>query len=195
MENMILVTEDDLSEAIGKKIIQQLLPQFTITQSLGKQGFGYIKSRMKNWNEIAQHKHVLIIADLDLQECAPRMKVEWTQNLKLNHNLIFRIAVRESESWVLADHDSLIKIIPRAKPINNPDLLVDPKQSLLNLINRYGSRKTKNELIRVDNGNCYQGIAYNHTLSELIEEHWDCFRAAQHSESLQRTINSLRQLQ
>ncbi len=195
MKNLTLVTEDELSEAIAKKLVQQVLPSINIDCSLGKQGFGYIKSKMKAWNEISEYKLILVVTDLDNHECAPKMRHEWTKGLKPNSNLLFRIAVREIESWLLADHLSVKKVVKTtAKIPESPDLLNNPKQTLLNLIDKYGYRQFKEDLIRKEGNNCFQGIGYNNVLSAFVESTWSASRAAKRSDSLRRSIDHLQSI-
>ena len=63
-------------------------------------------------------------------------------------NLVFRVAVREIEAWLLADHIGMKKLLVggASNLPNDPDLLSDPKQVLLKLA-RKAPRAIKNDLI------------------------------------------------
>jgi hypothetical protein len=63
-------------------------------------------------------------------------------------NLVFRVAVREIEAWLLADHVGMGKLLVAGATNlpRDPDLLVDPKQVLLQLASK-APRVVQNDLL------------------------------------------------
>jgi hypothetical protein len=102
-----LATEDELSEAVGIRLIAEWKERLAIDLRLRRGGNGYLKSRMRNFVEIAHTTPMLIITDLDRLPCPSELRARWLQKLTLPGNLVLRIAVREVESWLLADADAI----------------------------------------------------------------------------------------
>ena len=130
--NVALATEDDLSEAIGLRLLAELSTSVTPNLSLGKKGSGYLRSGIQKWRQLAHKQVVLIFTDLDRVECPVALREDWLGSANVPVNLMLRIAVREVESWVLADHQAFRKLIgQKGKLPPDPDSLSDPKQHLL----------------------------------------------------------------
>jgi hypothetical protein len=192
MSYITLATEDELSEAIALKLVEDV--GLTAYQCLRKGGFGYLKSRIPNFCELAIHNPVFILTDLDRAECAPLLIAKWFENSTRPQNLLFRVAEREVESWLLADHHAMKTILgSRAKLPNNPDSLDDPKQSLL-LLARKARRTVRDDLL-IDHGSISsQGLGYNARLGFLIQHEWSIARAAMRSPSLAKAWQRLKEL-
>ena len=111
MTQVALATEDILSEAIGLRLLSELPIPVTPNPLLRKDGFGYLRSRMDSWRQLAQRQIVLIITDLDQAACPIALRTNWLGTKPLPANLILRIAVRETEAWILADHEAMRNLI------------------------------------------------------------------------------------
>ncbi len=103
----------------------------------------------------------LVLTDLDNRECAPSMIQEWLPVTR-NHNLIFRIAVREVESWILADRKGFAKFlgIAQKRIPENPDDLIDPKAELIHLARASRKRDLMKDLVPREGSTARQGPAY-----------------------------------
>ncbi|MDM7911759.1 MAG: hypothetical protein QUS09_01540 [Methanotrichaceae archaeon] len=134
----------------------------------------------------------LILADLDDATCAPSKIQEWLPVSK-NHNLIFRIAVREVESWILADRKGFADFlrIAQTKIPNNPDGLSDPKAKLIQLARSSRRREVKEDLVPKAGSTARQGPAYNARLISFVRESWNPEAARLASPSLDKTLRSL----
>ena len=100
-----LATEDELSKAVGLRLLAE---HPALIQSepmlLRRQGSGYLRSRMSSWRQMAAWRVVLVLTDLDTTPCPIALLTDWLgDDLDCPSNLILRIAVRETESWLLAD--------------------------------------------------------------------------------------------
>ena len=107
MRQIALATEDALSEAVGEKLIAEVKPPLEVGLRLRRDGFGYLKTRMRKFCEIARHQPVLVITDLDRVACAATLVRRWTANDTPPATLLLRVAVHEVEAWLLADHDAM----------------------------------------------------------------------------------------
>ena len=191
-----LATEDELSEAIGIRLLAEwAVLSHVKPMLLRKNGFGYLRSRMDNWKQMANRQIVMVLTDLDKLACPIVLRNDWLgKDTICPKNLLLRIAVREVESWVLADHEGMRQLIGskgRLPPI--PDELLDPKQHLLELA-RLAPRKIREDLLTSEGAIASQGIGYNHRLVAWVQSVWCPQRAAERSPSLRRTLTVLANL-
>ena len=185
--NVILATEDELSEAIAEKLLREANSQIKILQKLRKGGFGYLYSRMDSWRQISRQTPVFLFTDLDSLECAPSLIERWCGGKSLGDNLHIRVAVREVESWLLADREAMRSLIgAKGKIPNAPDDLNDPKIELLKLANK-ASKDVRLDLVNQTSSCLRQGLGYNARLIAHVQDLWSPERAAVHSPSLKRT--------
>ena len=195
MPLITIATEDELSETVGSRLVAEILPQFEIAQKLRRGGNGYLKTRCMDFNKMALRHPVFLITDLDKAPCADGLIRSWFDNLPLNANLIFRVAVREVESWLLADQQGMKLLLERGA--NNitltPDQLQNPKEYLLERAKR-APRELRNDLIRSKGALATQGLVYNSRLCEFVRNVWEPDRACDRSDSLARAILRLREI-
>ena len=186
MMQVALATEDILSEAIGLRLLSELPVPVTPGLLLRKNGFGYLRSGMDSWRQLAQRQIVVILTDLDQLACPVALRADWLGNKPAPANLMLRIAVREVESWVLADHEAMRKLIGKKGTLpSDPDTLPDPKQP---------TRPVREDLVKEAGAVASQGIGYNRRLASWVRSDWSPERAAQRSPSLQRTRMRLNEL-
>ena len=192
MTPIAIATEDQLSEAIILRLIAEIQAPHLITHKLRKGGFGYLRSKMDSWRQMADHQVMVVLTDLDRTNCLLEFRAEWMADKPQPKNLLFRVAVREIESWVLADHVAMRELIGNrgTLPIT-PDELADPKRVLLNLA-KGASKSVKSDLIKIVDGELKQGLGYNARLTEWVSSDWNPQRAAERSPSLARARNRLR---
>ena len=97
--------------------------------------------------------------------------------------LLVRVAVREAESWLLADHEAMRSLLDIHSGFPDaPDTLPDPKQTLLTLA-RQAPREVRLGLVRQEGTRLRQALRYNSLLSEWVFTEWEPERAAKRSES------------
>lgn len=192
-----LATEDALSEAIGRRLLAESPLASAHVLSHRRNGFGYLRSQMDSWREMAGWHVVLLVTDLDTFACPPALIQDWSGRRQgLPDNLLLRVAVREIESWVLADHEAVRQLIGRkGKLPPEPDLLPDPKQYLLKLATS-ASRDVRDDLVgwKGRDAAASQGVAYNARLTEWVRSAWSPARAAERSPSLARARKALARL-
>ncbi len=185
MTPIAIATEDQLSEAIALRLIADLSTPHLIQHRLGKRGDGYLKSKMGSWYQMAQQQVMVVLMDLDRANCLVEFRDQWLV-AKPPQNLLLRIAVREVESWVLADHAAMRVLIgPKGVLPAAPDELADPKQSLLQLA-KSAPKQIRDDLLKTVDGNVMQGLGYNARLTAWVNSEWSPQRAAARSPSLAR---------
>ncbi len=161
----------------------------------GKEGKSFLKQKIVGYNRAAMRAPWVILVDLDKDaDCAPLLCNSWLP--KRAKHLCFRVAVREVESWLLADPSRLAKFlgVSSEKVPKDPESLDDPKKIMVNLARN--SRRTAIQKDMVPRGGSGRqvGPAYSSRLIEFISLFWRPEIAMQRSESLRGSIGCLRHL-
>ena len=189
-----VATEDDLSEAVILRLLREFGPLESEILPFGKTGVGNLKSNVDRFISIARSFPVLLVTDLDSVECPPALLRNWFRHPGHRPDgLIFCIAVRETEAWLLADRDGFHEAarVPVQKIPADPEQESDPKQCLLNLVRRHGKAAWKRGLLPAPGSRAIQGIQYNTLLIEFVDSTWNPTRAAENSASLARAIDKI----
>ncbi|WP_141259237.1 DUF4276 family protein, partial [Pseudomonas aeruginosa] len=140
---------------------------------LGGRGFGYLRQKMEAFNSIASYMPVIVLTDLDTSRTVYDLRKKWLPKNK-SENLIFRIAVREIESWILADSESFSEFLGVSKAVipRAPDELANPKDKLLELVKKSSKRSLKEEMLPAKNSSSPIGLGYNVNLCSYVEGDW-----------------------
>lgn len=195
MRHVALATEDALSEAIGQRLVKDSAGQLSVALLLRRDGFGYLKSKIRNFCELARRMPVLLITDLDNEQCPMTLIGTWSRHDVVPDQLMFRVAVRQIESWLLADREGLASFLTVSvqRLPGNPDDLTDAKRFLLQLASR-APRQIRDELVADPDATAAQGLGYNALLSSFVRSRWNPSRAARRSDSLARARSRLTEL-
>lgn len=189
---MILAVEDVITEAVARKIVSAIRPDLAITNVIGQRGRGYIQRRARELNRSATSLKVLIIADLNsASTCAPDLRLSWFGTAR--PHALFRVAVMEVESWVLADrpHAASMLGVPVDRIPMKTDEIRDPKEYIVRLARRSRFPRIRRELVPDRGSTATVGPAYNPRLIAFITNTWDPIAGAHVSESLARAIHRI----
>ena len=186
-----LVFEDQVSEFIMIKLVEEA-NKYQLSNSYSEGGFGYIRRNMKGWNQAARSCPFFILTDLDKVDCAPTLIADWLPT-EQHPNLIFRVAVKEVEAWLLADIEGFSNYtgISSANFILDIEEISDAKAELFRLIRRCRKRAIREDILP-KNEFAKVGPNYNERLCEFVISHWNIARAMKRSDSLTRTVKHLR---
>ncbi|MBT8420537.1 MAG: hypothetical protein KJO08_06710 [Gammaproteobacteria bacterium] len=184
----ILAVEDPLSEAMAHKLLRHccIVP---VTVFMGF-GFGHLKKRAREFNKTAKNFPVFLLTDQDSPaHCPPGIIDKWLRCPR-NEGFIFRVAVIEIESWVMADRKAFASFIGvnQSKIPENPDILEKPKEFVLNLVRKHGKRNLRDPLLPTRGSTAHIGPEYNAVMGEFVYQQWDIQRASGASPSLKRAI-------
>lgn len=184
-----LAVEDFLSEAVLRKILRFTRKPYATGTCFCKGGYGYLKKNIQGFNHAAKTTPFLVLTDLDNIECPPTLIKEWLPHPK-HPNLLFRVAVREIEAWLLAHREAFAKFlgIKTHSIPSNVDTISDPKQFLLSLAKKSKKRQLREAITPAPGSTARVGPDYNGQLGLFVERVWDVATASQHSPSLQRTV-------
>ncbi|WP_421739078.1 hypothetical protein [Caulobacter sp.] len=145
----------------------------------------------------SHHLPWLIIRDLDRDEiCAPllarRLSAETPQFLCL------RIAVRQIESWLLADRAAMSHFlkVPLARLPNDPESILDAKRAVVDLAANSKSKDIRLAMVPSVSSGASEGPEFSAFMTDFVIKHWrpEIASALIPNSSLDRAIRCLRSL-
>lgn len=188
MQELTVAVEGDTDLAVIETICESL--GVTIQLPYVCDGVDNLRRRLPGFNEAARYGPWLVVTDLDSRECAAGYR-----NGLLpapSRGMCLRIAVRETESWVLAHREAVATWLGVSQDLIplNPDELLDPKQALVNLARR-SRRALRDDLVPRPASGRQVGPAYGSRLGEFARSSWRAEIARTCSPSLDRAMHAL----
>lgn len=185
-----------IDEAVVKRLIVEAGGE--IGPIYGKRGKSLLRQRVNGYNNAAHYHPWIVLVDMNQEaDCPPPLKALWLP--KPGQFMCFRIAVREIEAWLLADREcfaSFFKVRISDVP-TNPELLDDPKEAVIELSRRSRNRDIRLDMVPRPGSGRKIGTAYVSRLIEFVSDTqrgWRPERAAQSSDSLNRSLTRIREL-
>jgi hypothetical protein len=197
---MHLVPEGYLEELVGAKLIRSCGHALGNIYNSGS-GCGYIRKRAAKFYSLATDvTGVLVLTDFRdaAAQCLPSALRAYLWDTVPNPapSFLFRFAVNELESWLMADRQGLADFlsVPAGKIPREPELEEFPKRTLVNIARR--SRKTgiKNGIAPPPGHAASVGPDYTALLREFIVKRWNIEAAMTCAPSLERCALRLREL-
>lgn len=185
---LVIVAEDVLSLAVLKKVLLATGRAYDIFREVNERGYGNIRKGIPKYLNASQGIRHVVLTDLDQASCAPGLRRDWGV-ATVPDGLQFRVAIRETEAWLLADRAGFAKFakIDVKKVPAEPERLPDPKQALVNLVRSSRDRRLIAEIVPPQGSRVPIGPFYNERLSEFVRDHWDVSVAEAVAPSLLRT--------
>lgn len=191
-----VVVEDALSMAVARRLLAHACPEIEISLPRVTAGVGRIKADFSRYLAASRVMRHVVMVDLDRAPCPATLKAAW--KIPPTHTgLVFVVAVRETEAWLLADRAGFAAFagIPAAKLPARPEEEEDPKQTLVNLVRRSARKSLAQEIVPAKGSRLSIGPLYNETLSRFVTDAWDVHAAAAAAPSLDRALRRLGALQ
>lgn len=190
----IFIYEDLLSEVIVKTILRFKKPHLlNMGTFLPGNGYGTIRKNLKSYNKTAKSGCIFIFTDLDQFKCPPNLISNWAGTVKLNEKLVFCIAIKEIETWLMASRTAFSKYLgikTNHIPQNIEDI-PDPKAFLFTLVRKSPHKSLKKDILPDPKNSAKIGKGYNHALTRFVVNYWDIEEAKNNSLSLSRTIKKI----
>jgi hypothetical protein len=192
---LIVAIEDRLSESVAMKVARHVLGESVAVRSVLCNGYGSLKRKLPSFRNASRQYPVWLLTDLDRWPCPAALINDWTGGAALPAKLSFRVAVREIESWLLADRDEIAEFlgVSSGKIERNPDAINDPKRYLVSLAMK-GRRAVREDIVPKKGSTSSQGFAYNERLCDFVEGAWSPDRACRQSRSLEKAMARLSEL-
>lgn len=189
-----VLVEGDVDEFIATKIIHTAGHERGVVY--GRQGYRYIKNKCSGFNAAAQGGYILSLVDLmDTGfDCPPTLIDSWLPNR--HANFVFRVVVREIESWVLADSNAVARFlqINRNKIPSEVERLPDPKQTFINLIRNCRAKNLREEMVPSEGSTASVGKLYSSNMARFVRDYWNVEEACSNSASLSRCVQKLNEI-
>ena len=196
MTALVVVGEDALCCALGQRLVAHSLPgRVLAVPPIDTRGVTNLVPRLARYINMARYgQTVICIADSD-QKCPVELLARWLAHAPPT-GFVLRLAVREAESWLLADGAGMRDYfgIPLIKLPRQPDELVDPKNDLLKFLARYAPAGLRREMVQASPTQLLRGSGYNAGLRDFVAVTWRPDRAVGQSPSLRRALLRLSDL-
>ena len=189
-QHINLVVEDDVHYNVIAKIIQSSSKSYEINRVYGRRGNDYIKKNIVGFNQASKITPFIILTDLDTVDCPVTLIKDWI-NFKKHANLIFRIAVKEAESWLISDLNNFADFMGVSKDAvdHYPEQIGDPKEYIVTLAKRSKKKNIREDI--VPTGTAQIGKNYNSCIGDFIIKKWNVNNAKKTALSLQRFVKAL----
>jgi hypothetical protein len=130
---------------------------------------------ISRYRRAATHGHPwLILRDLD-RDAACASELMERLGIENTFDFCFRIAVREIESWLIADRYNLSQLlrIPVGKIESDPENLSNPKRHIIDLARSSRSRSIRDALVPDERAGQEQGPEYAALITHFARSDWD----------------------
>lgn len=187
-----IAVEDLLTETVCKRLLVHSGRDFHVGTVYIGGGFGYLRKTINGWNNAARSVPFLLLTDLDDAECAAALQHDWLTAPR-NPNLLFRVAVREVEAWLLADAENLRNFLKVRRNLipENPEDLQDPKLELVRIASKSRSKDVRRALVPKMDSTAKQGPEHNEFLGVFVSQTWDIDTSLRTAPSLARLVQRL----
>ncbi len=185
------LVEGEMDEAAAFKLIR--VTGHSPGVCYGKKGYGYIKTKIQGFNRAARSTCYLTLVDLMDTEfsCPPEVSVGWVPHLA--PNMLFRVVVRELESWLLADRENMADFVG-VRPFQipeRPEEIDDPKRALINIARRSRNARVQRALVPDAGSTAQVGKLYVSEMNIFINTLWNPQVARRIAPSLDSCLNKL----
>ena len=190
---IMAAVEGLVDEAVIRRLAEYVGVQ--VGQVYGKNGKDHLRQRIGAYNNAARISPWIVLVDLNHEaECAPPLRDAWLHQPA--PTMCFRVAVREVESWLLADRGRLARFlrVPISRVPTTPEAIEDPKRALVELAARSRRRDIREDMVPRPGSGRTVGPAYASRLIEFVGTHWNPEVAAGSSDSLRRCLVRLREM-
>lgn len=206
--DVYISAEDLVTKAVIERLLAFCSSRFSVFKEIPARG-GEVKKKIKELNKLAQTKPVILLTDLDVEDCAPILKQKLLNGDIQSADFLINIAIDEAEAWLMADRDGFasylsvpVNQIPSSKlqklggmkPVNEMDFSCKSSYQLTHVIAPESSDSNLKQQISVT-GVAAKGKEYNSAILPFIKDKWDITVAMQNSDSLSRMVNRLKDLE
>jgi hypothetical protein len=185
--------EGIVDEAVARRLIEHIGAQ--VGPVYGRRGKDHFRRNLGAYNQAARFVPWLVLMDLNsAAECAPALLPMLLSAPA--PMMTFRIAVREVESWLLADRERLAGFlgVSHAGIPLQPEVEIDPKQAVVDIARRSKRRAIRADLVPRPGSGRSQGPGYASRMIEFVldkKRGWRPEVAAVRADSLRRCLAAL----
>ncbi|MGH2904282.1 MAG: hypothetical protein ACRDK7_11985 [Solirubrobacteraceae bacterium] len=155
-------------------------------------GKSKLLSKLAGFNAAARFSPWLVLIDLNGDApCAPEFVAAMLPNP--SSQMVFRIAVRQAEAWLMGDTEQLASYLRVSRPRvpNDPEGEGDAKQTMVNIARNSRDRHIREDMVPTPASGRKTGPNYAGRLIEFATRRWRPEVAAGRVESLNRCLQRL----
>jgi hypothetical protein len=184
--------EGILDDAVMRRLADEISVPVTATYARG--GKSNLREKVHAYNCAARYTPWVMLVDLDREECAPKLRDSWLPSP--SRWMCLRVAVREVESWLLADRTRIAQFlgVAVARVPYMPDSLDDPKRAIIDLARASRRKDIREDMIPRPKSGRSEGPAYASRLIEFTRQAWRPSVAERYSDSLRRCQQAIRKI-
>lgn len=205
MTDVFIVGEDPVTQEIIMRLVRDYAPDLHVKGTLPARG-SEIKNKMESFNKFSQTCPVILLSDMDTDDCAPLAKKNLIKDMGAqNTNFIINIAVDEAEAWLFADREGFAQYLE----IDETDMPAASLQKFGGMTRRIEMsvplkssyflthslmQKSKNKDLKAQifvEGKSCKGPEYNSALLPFVKTKWNIENARKNSYSLEKTIQRI----
>jgi hypothetical protein len=194
MTPISVLVEGNLDETVARKIIES--EGGVVGEVYGRQGVDYIDKKIEGFNRLAQGTPILTLVDLmDVNlDCPVEIVQKWLPHR--HEQMLLRFVVREIESWILADRESISRFFGVRMPLipHHPEDLKDPKATLVELASNSKKEGLKSAIVPPPEAMNDEGPAYTSRMQRFVRNQWSPIDAMENAPSLRRCIRAVHYL-
>lgn len=188
--------EGSPDEYVARRLLDEVGLSARRVFSLG--GKTNMDPKLPGYNRSAAHSPWLVLRDLDhddVHQCIPNLRSSLLGGPPAS-GMCFRLAVREVESWLMADVDncaSFLGVGRKSMPLEVESRNA-PKQDLINLARKSRKRDIREGMVPPADSRRRVGPEYTALLREFVQSSWDPQAARSNAPSLDRAMRCLERL-
>jgi hypothetical protein len=149
-------------------------------------------SKLAGFNAAAAHSPWIVLVDLDGDaQCASEFVAR--ELPAPASQMIFRVAVRQAEAWLMGDQVNLASYlkVARSRIPSDPEAVVDAKEAMVNIARNSRDRRVRGDMVPAPRSGRKAGPNYAGRLIEFATTHWSSAVAAERVESLSRCVHRI----
>ncbi len=187
-----IAVEGNVDEAVARVLVAKAGHQ--AGPVYGRSGKSAIDKAIRGYNEASKFSPWFVLRDLDEDRCLVQLRDQLLP--RPNPRMAFRIAVREVESWLIADRSALARHlgISEVRLPAKPDDEPDPKRAIMIASRDSRSRSVREGMNPGDDSSRAVGPGYDDILIEFVHNSWNPTRACRNSRSLAKCVRALEHL-
>lgn len=185
--------EGDLDAAVLSRLAREVGARPSAIY--GRTGKAALLRSLSGYNRAAARGPWVALLDLDSEsECVPDYAARCLPQPAAT--MVFRVIVREVEAWLMADAEALARFlsVPEGRVPRDPEALLDPKETLVNLARRSRRRAITDDMVPRPTSGRPIGPAYTSRMVEFVDESWRPRVAAGRSPGLDRCLTRMTEL-
>jgi len=193
MPSVAIAVEGPSDAAVARRLLRDAGLEATVIY--GQNGKGDLDRHLNGYNNAARYASWFVLRDLDHDaDCAPDLVADLLPTP--SRKMCFRVAVRATEAWLLADADAIADFLAVSRSLisADPESLADPKRYLVDISRKSRRREVRADMVPAAGTTAKQGPGYTGRIIEFSDSYWRPQIAKKKAASLAGCMARLRKI-